>query len=193
MVSDRAPDRPFSLLRRPNQEALRSSGGNMTRQQRIALVLVLTCAAAAAAQGDLPPIFTGVTTDVGVPAGAAAWAVRIVTRGGLTGRGRGDVLITSDRRVTCDGGAPPCATTLSEASAAALGRLIAQVDPAAGSRSSLGVCRDCYATLLVLRMRSPDGATRTLTAYWDVTTQAQMPPELLRLYEALIAARDGRG
>lgn len=69
---------------------------------RIAIALVLALAVARSAAGqssDLPPVFMGSVHAIPLPEGDGAWVLQIVSRGGITGRGAGDVVVISDGRL----------------------------------------------------------------------------------------------
>jgi hypothetical protein len=42
------------------------------------------------------------------------------------------------------------------------------------------------ATLIVLTVRAQNGLVETRTAYWDATTRAVIPPELLQLHDTAL-------
>jgi hypothetical protein len=117
---------------------------------------------------------------VGVPDGKDAWALQIITRGGITGRGRGDVTVTSDGSVSCT---TPCTFGQSAAALASLSQLIAAAKPSKWKSSVSGTCNDCYLTLLVLQRRSGNGAAKTYTLYWDDT--AAVPADVKEIGRAV--------
>jgi hypothetical protein len=49
--------------------------------------------------------------------------------------------------------------------------------------SRLGTCNDCFATLVVLTLRGRDGALQTYTAFWDATTRARIPADVLQIHD----------
>jgi hypothetical protein len=144
----------------------------------IALVLALVIAHSAAGQSsDLPPVFMGSVHAIPLPDGDGAWVLQIVSRGGLTGRGAGDVVVISDGRLTRSTGGgtesirPQVFTPLT--------RRIREATPSrwtAGSR--LSRCNDCIATLVVLTMREGDGIVRTYTSFWDSATLGGIPDDV---------------
>ena len=55
--------------------------------------------------------------------------------------------------------------------------------------SRLGTCNDCVATLVMLTLRDQDGAVRTYTAYWDPTTRASVPADVIQIHDIALNAR----
>ena len=47
-------------------------------------------------------------------------------------------------------------------------------------------CNDCIATLIALTLRDSDGALRTYTAFWDETTRARIPDEVLHIHDLAV-------
>ena len=149
------------------------------------LVTVLAVASADAQTNignELPPVFMGAVEPIVPPEGG--WTLHVVTRGGLTGRGAGDFVIVSDGSLRRgDGITPMRADALSP-----LARRIRVISPSlwtVGSR--LGRCNDCYATLIVLTLRDPDGTPRSYAAFWDATTRGRIPAEVLQIYDLALS------
>jgi hypothetical protein len=64
--------------------------------------------------------FSAVAYAQELPAGEGAWLLRVVTRGGIAGTGRGNFTISSDGRLTCS--RPGCPDSVSEARVRRLAR-----------------------------------------------------------------------
>ena len=142
---------------------------------------------------SLPPALAGALQPVELPEGGDAWAVQVMTRGGFTGLGRGDVTVNSAGAVTCTPAAGPCPASLSAAALESLAKVVAAAEPARWKGPGVGACRDCYVTLLALRRREKSGGLKTYTVYWDDITSAKLPAEVARLYlEALKLTAPGR-
>lgn len=122
-----------------------------------------------------------------LPDGDGAWVLQVVSRGGLDGRGRADLAITSQGNVTCSSTETPCAKNLASSALQSLVERIGIATRSPWSGSNLGLCRDCVATLLRLRRREPGGAQRTYAAYWDVTTLGTVAADVRGLYELAVS------
>lgn len=139
---------------------------------------------AAPGSESLPPELKDAFQPVQLPEGKDAWALQIVTRGGLTGKGRGDVTVTSDGRVTCSPQNTPCALKQPDAT---LSQRVAAARPSKWRSAAGGSCRDCYLTLFVLQRRKGNGAEKTYTLYWDDTTAASVPADVKAILRAVAA------
>jgi hypothetical protein len=132
---------------------------------------------------SVPPALLRALTRVELPEGKDAWVVQVVTSGGFTGRGRGDVTLTSAGVVTCSPAVVvPCADKLSPASLESLSKLIASANPKKWQDRPGGACSDCYGTLLVLQRRDAKGRCESYKVYFDDTTLALMPEEVRQIY-----------
>jgi hypothetical protein len=96
--------------------------------------------------------------DIPLPDGDGAWTLAVVTTGGFTGLGRGDVIVTSAGGRAC---APPravCGNRLSDADLQPLASLVARLItlqwPVSGTA---GLCADCYRTIVTFRYRTKTG------------------------------------
>jgi hypothetical protein len=154
---------------------------------RVAIALMLAVAAAGSVAGqsiDLPPVFMGSIREVPVPDGDGAWVLQVISRGGFTGRGAGDVVVISDGRVSGLSGAT--APTRPEAFTS-LRERIERMPPsvwALGSR--LGKCNDCVSTLVVLTVRERGGLVRTYSSFWDSTTLAGIPDDVRQIHRSAL-------
>jgi hypothetical protein len=117
-----------------------------------------------------------------LPEGKQSWVLQIVTRGGLDGKGKGDILVDSSGKVTCSKKEMDCVETLSTARLQEFADAIAGIAAASWEKSAMGSCYDCYFILLRLRVRDRDERIHDLFAYWDSSTQSGMPKDVLRLY-----------
>jgi hypothetical protein len=148
------------------------------------LLLVGLClgnAAAGQSNAELPPVFMGSVRTIPLPDGDGAWVLQIVSRGGFTGRGTGDMVVMSDGRLTRASGGTE---SLRPDAFASLTNRIREVTPShwtAGSR--LSRCSDCIATLVVLTVREGDGIVRTYTSFWDSASLARVPTDVRRIHE----------
>jgi len=152
----------------------------------MALVLALVVADSAAGQSsDLPPVFMGSVHGIPLPEGDGAWVLQIVSRGGLTGRGTGDILVISDGRVR--GPSASGMESIGRDAISSLARRIRRTTPAqwtVGSR--LSRCNDCVATLVMLTVRERDGIVRTYTSFWDAATMAGIPEDVRSIHQVAL-------
>jgi len=136
---------------------------------------------APAAANVLPLAFIGAVREIQPPTKAGAWVLQVISRGGLDGRGTGDLEISSDGAFTLPNS--DVVTSAPPEILRSLGQHIQTTTPnqwTAGSR--LGTCSDCLATLIRLTLRDADGSVRTQTAFWDPTTRQGVQPEVLRIH-----------
>jgi hypothetical protein len=173
----------------------------MRRVATISLALGIGCvwpeASAAATQTPgpaqvvvvpaVPMEFGPVDLSAPLPAGDDAWVVIAATRGGLAGAQTGTLVVDSTGRVTCANAAGRCRERLAARALAPVTRAVASAYVLAWT-GSLSTCSDCYRTLLVLRRRLPDGTVTTQTAFWDVTTQANIATDVRNVYAAMVEA-----
>lgn len=139
--------------------------------------------------GSLPPELFSAVGSVRAPKGKDAWVVQVVSRGGLTGLGRGDVTVNSLGEVRCNPFVgPPCGYSLTPGALESLSKLVASARPSKWGAGAMGPCRDCYVTLLELRRRDAKGREKTYTVYWDDSTLAQINEEARRIFSEALAA-----
>lgn len=141
----------------------------------------LTIVMSQASGASVPPILMGALEPIDLPAEKNSWAVQIVTRGGILGGGKGDIKITSDGSVSCSPAISPCGDRLSAEALQSLAQMVISAKPSEWGGSAIGVCRDCYVTILALHRRETDGVARAYIAYWDDSTQERIPEQVRRL------------
>ena len=137
----------------------------------------------------LPYPFADVNTDPSLPNGNDVWTLQVLSRGGLDGRGEGNILVNSEGALNCSRKTKDCAKNVNQEIIGGLSRIITSLKPPMWSNSSLGQCNDCFSTLIRLKIRDRDGAVQTYFAYWDTTTQGRISAELFRLYTKVTALR----
>ncbi|HSB09987.1 MAG TPA: hypothetical protein VLM38_10930 [Blastocatellia bacterium] len=140
------------------------------------------------AQTGLPA--SAVTLHFGLPPGENAWGVQVLTSGGFTGAGRGDFTLTSEGRFTWSSAEGSCGRNLADSSTQTLGNMVLSISGGPGFSRSEGLgCFDCYTTDMVVQRRETGGVVKTYRVMWDDSTQGQVPSDVWRVYEALMALK----
>lgn len=176
----------------------------MLRPTRIITALVLVSASVFAQQegkerpGERAPATKPVesqTTDISkdqvkLSPEKGAWVVEVQSGGGFHGRGRGSLTVTSEGRLTSTVTEATCEAELESPVLEALARLARAARPFSEVGINTSVCSDCYTTSIVLRRRESDGSEQRYVAYWDDSTKKKMPAEIIKIYDAVLNARD---
>jgi len=122
------------------------------------------------------------------PTTAGAWAVEVVTGGGLMG--------LTKRTAVDSGGALACPASCVAPVRRQLDAVAAAVKSAErlewteGLQRTLsrsGICRDCMVYRVSIWVRNEDGSIRSRSASWDSVTTGQVPAEVRQLHEQVIA------
>jgi hypothetical protein len=126
-----------------------------------------------------------------LPEGDRAWAVQIVTTGGFTGKGRGNVTLTSDGTIQRFGPDGSCSIKLPDDTMKALTETVFAANSTYNTDGSVDrqICADCIVTALVVTRRK-SGGDETLASSWDDATQAKVAADLLNIYQAVMANKD---
>lgn len=134
-------------------------------------------------------------SPVDVPEDIGAWAVQILTTGGILGNGKGDLVLTSAGNFSRD------QISLTESKPFTLetlqptAQLIAKVPISESVKpfvqqisqsSNASMCSDCYKTTFILSRREADGKIKTFVATWDAVTKAQVSEDVLQIYESVV-------
>jgi hypothetical protein len=129
-----------------------------------------------------------VVQPVALPPGDNSWAVQIVSRGGYTGSGRGDLTLTSDGLLIWDGPDGACSRRLSDDKMNALTEVVLSVGDSASlsERALAGLCFHCYMTAMIVQRQGVKGV---VSVSWDDVTQAKIPAAIVAVYESLMAQR----
>ena len=128
---------------------------------------------------------------VALAPGDNAWAVQIVSRGGLTGTGRGDLTLSSDGILFWNGADGSCNKKLTDETMKALTEVVlaADLSVSLSEGAPAGFCGDCYVTSMIVQHRGVAGVSRASRATWDDANQAKVPADIFTIYESLMAQR----
>jgi hypothetical protein len=121
-----------------------------------------------------------------LPEAKGAWTVHVVARGGFAGDVSLDLALASDGKIECVMPQTPCPkqpdlTKLSPIIEALPDQSIAVTQPAPA------VCNDCLTRSIVIRHRDSTGMVRSYTAQWSDINRSRVLPQLLQIYDAVIA------
>src|SRR5215475_3372375 len=130
----------------------------------------------------LPPVF-GPIQKIELSPEANSWAVQIISRGGFSGTGRGDLTITSQGNLVWNGAGHQCNAKLGDDVLQMLAQTVFSANASGWGASTAGFCADCYVYAMVLQRREGDGVERTYLARWDDTTARRIPEELRKVYD----------
>ena len=117
-----------------------------------------------------------------LPITAGAWAVEVVTSGGLMG--------LTKRTAVDSGGALACPANCVAPVRRQLDALAAALKSAEGVQWTLSrsdICRDCMVYTVSIWVRNEDGSVRTRSASWDSVTTGQVPAAVRQLHEQVLA------
>ena len=154
----------------------------------VALALTLFASAQTTPDARIPPMLARAVQRLDPPAKPGAWVLQVITRGGLDGRGTGDLTIDSNGDASfvhpSDGSAMRAQRLgVKQLDQSVRGILVSQWTAAPPP----GICSDCVLTLMHLTLRGTDNSVQTYSAYWDPTSQAQVAPELMRVHDLALA------
>jgi hypothetical protein len=123
---------------------------------------------------------------VGLSPEANSWAVQIITRGGLAGKGKGDLTITSQGHLVWNEARNQCNAKLGDDVLQVLTQTAFSADASEWVGRPSRVCSDCYVTAIVLQRREGDGIVRTYIAYWDDATAGKISEGLRKVYDTFM-------
>jgi len=125
-----------------------------------------------------------------LPEGNGAWAVQMVSSGGIAGRTTtGNITINSEAKIACLTPAMcPKEVKLSDVQPL-VEAIQAATLPVPPPPPNPGLCNDCIRRVLTIRWRDSVGVLHTYIAAWDETTRNQIPLEVIRLHDAILALK----
>jgi hypothetical protein len=134
------------------------------------------------------PVLGNTLRPVELPQREGAWAVQIVTRGGVMGTGKGDLIITSEgEAIFTHVGASRTVKLLPDADRK-IGQAVASTKPTNWNTPSSSLCNDCYITMLALYRR--DAGIKTYIVEWDDVTTGELPDDVTELYATAMSLKD---
>jgi hypothetical protein len=160
----------------------------MARQ--LVVTIVWICFAA----GCLFPQEAGNTAGrLALPGGNGSWVIRISTSGGFSGAGKGNIAVSSNGDIVCTMQKPACPERFDKQP---IQNLVDKLTGAkltstvAGSAPVIrGLCNDCLNSRLEIVWRDAVGIEHSHSSSWDELTAATAPPEVIDIYNAIIALR----
>ena len=114
---------------------------------------------------------------------ANSWAVQILSRGGFTGKGKGDLTITSKGDLVWKTVESHCNVKLRDDVLQILTQTAFSANASGWGGLTARVCLDCFVYAIVLQRRESDGIGRTYIAYWDSSTARNISEELRKVYD----------
>jgi hypothetical protein len=136
----------------------------------------------------IPPVLAGAVQRIDPPAKPGAWVLQVITRGGLNGRGTGDLTVDSNGDANFVHPSDGSAMRAQRLVVKQLDQSVRGIQPSQWTASMPpGICSDCIITLVHLTLRGADNSVQTYSAYWDATSQAQVAPELMRVHDLALA------
>jgi len=122
----------------------------------------------------------------------SSWSVQVKTSGGFSGRGNGNVLVTSDGKITYEkpalpkGQQAPCEGKLSKEELRSISEAVAQTEPGGWHIAGLNVAApDAFGYVLELRR-----GKQVYQAHWYDNTREKLPGDLTKLFEAISLAQE---
>lgn len=164
---------------------------NMGLQAALLLIVWWAGGLQATPPAEPLPMELAAIPRVDAPADPGGWSLVLITRGGMGGGAENNVTLTSAGSVTCSNPNSKCPATLDRRAVAALSRQV-ELSWAAFTAPAAHLCSDCVRTFLLITRRDPSGQPHIRAASWDVTTQAQLPPDIVRLAGSAIASVEAR-
>jgi hypothetical protein len=123
-----------------------------------------------------------------LPEGNGAWLVQVNTTGGIAGNGAGDIAMSSEGKILCSR-EMKCPDGFKFSDFQPLIETFQTLVLPVPSPGTVSLCRDCITRTISVRWRDSMGIFHTYTATFDETTKGKLPPEVAKLYDAVVALR----
>jgi hypothetical protein len=133
---------------------------------------------------EIVPVELAAIQRPDAPNARGGWSILIATRDGVSSNVTSNLTITSAGSVTCNGEVTGCRTTIDLSEVSTLSQLVALSWPTF-NEPTMSVCSDCLRTFLLITQRDDAGQQHIRVAFWDVTTQARVPPNIYRLFSSI--------
>jgi hypothetical protein len=146
----------------------------------------------------IPPAFRGFRKfqKVELSPEANAWAVQIISGGGIMGVGVGDLTITSQGNLVWNKKDHPsekenrCNVKLRDDVIQMLTQTVFSANASGWGGPTASYCSDCFVYAMVLQRREHVGIERTYVAYWDDTTAKNISEELRKVYDTFMTHKE---
>jgi len=129
---------------------------------------------------------------------ANAWAIQIVSGGGIAGRGNGNLTITSqgnlvwNEKITPHAKENRCNVKLRDDVMQMLTKMVFSANASGWGGPTVSYCNDCFTYAIVLQRREHDEIERTYVAYWDQSTEKNNSEELRKVYDTFMTYKECR-
>lgn len=129
---------------------------------------------------------------VKLPKGDGAWVIQVFTSGGIAGRGKGDLMVSSRGGMMLTQAGAECRQVLAPDSLQTLAQVVASAQTKAWESAPSGACHDCYMTVMLMQRREAGGRERTYRFSWDDVTAAKVPADVMMIYRTAAALAFGK-
>ena len=147
-------------------------------KRHLVLALIILRCAALPLVAQIPQLL--------LPEGNGAWLVQVATSGGILGTGGGDFAISSEGKIACRV-EMKCPEQFPVSDFHPLVEVIQSGILPVPATPIVSLCNDCIKRTITIRRRDSMGVVQTYTASWDDTTKSKLPPEVIRIYDAVLA------
>jgi hypothetical protein len=124
-----------------------------------------------------------------LPEGNGVWVVEIETRGGFSGTGGGNFRLSSTGKFSCAQTALGCERSINVKEFQPLIEAVQRLVAVPLAPSMPGICYDCITRTIRITQRDMMGVVHEYLATWDDISLSSVPPEIRRIYEAVVALR----
>jgi len=118
-----------------------------------------------------------------LPDGNGAWTIHVTSSGGFLGTGYRDFSVSSEGKIVC-GQDLRCPKDFRASDVQPFVEMIHSTLPVPPV-AVISICSDCIRRTISIRRRDSMGIVQVYSASWDDTTRGQLPPEVIRVYDAI--------